>query len=73
MHDSDPLAFMNGFRQISTRRNVPVITSTNKEIAAGLNTRLDALRYLVNVMWRTRSLRRPNQVSPACCRRHGLL
>jgi hypothetical protein len=36
MHDRDSLAFMNGFRQIATRRNLSVIASTKKEIAAGL-------------------------------------
>jgi hypothetical protein len=41
MHDGDPLAFMNGFRQISTCRNLSGITSTNKEIAAGLIRRFE--------------------------------
>lgn len=35
MHDSEPLAFTNGFPQVSTRRNLSVIASTHKEIAVG--------------------------------------
>jgi hypothetical protein len=41
MHDSEPLAFTNGFPQVSTRRNLSVITSTNKEIAVGLIRRFE--------------------------------
>ena len=41
MHESAPWALTNGIRQIATRPNLSVITSTTKEIAAGLMRRFE--------------------------------